>query len=120
MSHKNQVQLYKHKFNMMHSHYDEDIDEEFTINDDDDDISDNNLVFKKQEKEILSEAYLKSQILIGNADARAIEIYANAYDGYKEFYNFKRTLDSYKSSIDSTTKIILSTDNKYLKYLNQK
>ena len=75
---------------------------------------------EKEEKEILSEAYLKSQILIGNADARAIEIYANAYDGYKEFYNFKRTLDSYKSSIDSTTKIILSTDNKYLKYLNQK
>ena len=27
---------------------------------------------------------------------------------------------SYKNSIDSTTQIILSTDNKYLKYLNKK
>ena len=30
------------------------------------------------------------------------------------------TLESYEKSIDPTTKIILSTDNKYLKYLNQK
>ena len=28
MSQKNQVQLYKQKFNMMHSHYDDDIDDE--------------------------------------------------------------------------------------------
>ena len=74
----------------------------------------------QKEKEILSEAYLKSQKIIGKADAEAVKIYANSYSKSPEFYNFKKSLDSYKSSIDSSTQIILSTDNKYLKYLNQK
>ena len=75
---------------------------------------------KYREKEIISEAELKSKTIIGEADAQAVKIYANAYSKSPEFYNFKRTLDSYKTSIDPTTKIILSTDNKYLKYLNGK
>ena len=75
---------------------------------------------EKKEKEILSEAYLKSQTIMGKADAEAIKIYANSYSKSPEFYNFSKTLESYKNSIDSTTQIILSTDNKYLKYLNKK
>ena len=74
----------------------------------------------QKEKELLSEAYLKSQKIIGQADAEAVRIYADSYSKSPEFYNFKETLDSYESSIDSTTQIILSTDNKYLKYLNEK
>ena len=74
----------------------------------------------KKEKELLSEAYLISQKIIGTADAEATEIYANAYNKSPEFYNFNETLKSYKNSIDSTTQIILSTDIKYLKYLNPK
>ena len=74
---------------------------------------------EKKEKEILSEAYLKSQTIMGKADAEAIKIYANSYSKSPEFYNFSKTLESYKNSIDSTTQIILSTDNKYLKYLNK-
>ena len=57
---------------------------------------------------------------MGKADAEAVKIYADSYSQSPEFYNFKKTLESYKQSIDSTTKIILSTDNKYLKYLNNK
>ena len=74
----------------------------------------------KKEKEILSEAYLESQTIMGKADAEAVKIYANSYSKSPEFYNFNKTLESYKNSIDSTTQIILSTDNKYLKYLNKK
>ena len=74
----------------------------------------------KKQKELLSEAYVKSQKIIGSADAEAIKIYAHAYTKSPEFYNFIKTLESYESSIDSTTQVILSTNNKYLKYLNQK
>jgi len=74
----------------------------------------------QKEKEILSGAYLKSQKIIGKADAEAVKIYADSYSKSPEFYNFKKSLESYKISIDSSTQIILSTDNKYLKYLNQK
>ena len=74
---------------------------------------------EKKEKEILSEAYLKSQTIMGKADAEAVKIYADSYSKSPEFYNFNKTLESYKNSIDSTTQIILSTENRYLKYLNK-
>ena len=74
----------------------------------------------KKEKELLSEAYLLSQTIKGKADAEAVKIYADSYSKSPEFYNFNKTLESYKKSIDSTTKIILSTDNRYLKYLDKK
>jgi membrane protease subunit HflC len=71
----------------------------------------------QKEKEITSSAYLKSQEIRGKADAEAVQIYADAYGKSPEFYNFQQTLDSYKRTLDSTTQLILSTDNKYLKYL---
>jgi membrane protease subunit HflC len=74
-------------------------------------------VFKK--KEILSDAYLTSQSIKGEADARAIKIYAEAYEKSPEFYNFIQTLDTYKNTIDSTTQLILSTDNPYLRYMGK-
>ena len=33
-------------------------------------------------------------------------------------YNFKKSLESYMKTIDSSTQIILSTDSKYLRFLN--
>ena len=74
----------------------------------------------QKEKEILSGAYLQSQKIIGKADAEAVKIYADSYSKSPEFYNFNKSLESYKNSIDSTTQIILSTNNRYLRYLNQK
>ena len=72
-----------------------------------------------KKKEILSNAYLKSQAIKGEADAKAIKIYANAYGEASEFYNFIKTLDTYKHTIDSTTQLILSTDNSYLRYMGK-
>ena len=72
----------------------------------------------KDQAEITSTAELKSKKIRGTADALALKIYAESYEKDPDFYNFKRTLDSYEISIDPTTKIILSTDNKYLRYLN--
>ena len=71
----------------------------------------------QKEKEIISGAYLKSQEIKGKADAKATEIYANSYSKSPEFYNYLKTLETYKKTLDPSTFFILSTDNKYLKFL---
>jgi membrane protease subunit HflC len=73
----------------------------------------------QREKEIVSGSYLKSQEIKGRADAKASEIYANSYGKSPEFYNFYKTLDTYKNTLDPSTYFILSTDSKYLKVLEQ-
>tara|TARA_Y100000590_G_C15595106_1_gene967712 strand:- start:293 stop:1225 length:933 start_codon:yes stop_codon:yes gene_type:complete len=73
----------------------------------------------QKEKEIMSNAYLNSQNIKGKADAEATEIYANVYGKSPEFYNYLKTLETYKNTLDSTTLFILSTDNKYLKFIEQ-
>ncbi len=70
----------------------------------------------QRKKEIISEAYLEAQQIKGDADAKATRIYASAYGKSPEFYNFIKTLETYKNTIDSSTQVILSTDNPYLKY----
>ena len=70
----------------------------------------------QKEKEILSSSYLDAQKIRGEADAEAVKIYAESYGRAPEFYNFIESLNAYSQTIDSTTSIILSTDNKFLKY----
>ena len=73
----------------------------------------------QRKKEIISGAYLESQKIKGDADAKATQIYANAYGKSPEFYKFIKTLETYKHTLDSTTQFIMSTDNPYLKYLER-
>ena len=73
----------------------------------------------QRKKEIISGAYLESQIIKGEADANATRIYADAYSKAPEFYNFIKTLETYANTLDSSTQFILSTDNHYLKYLGK-
>ena len=71
----------------------------------------------KKEKEILSNAYKESQKIRGEADAKAIKIYADAYNKDPDLYEFLRSLDAYEKVFDPSTRVILSTDNEFLKYL---
>jgi membrane protease subunit HflC len=71
----------------------------------------------QKEKEVKSNAYLSSQNIKGKADAEATEIYAKSYSQSPEFYNYLKTLETYKKTLDPSTVFILSTDNKYLKFL---
>ena len=71
----------------------------------------------QKEKEILSGAYKKAQKIRGEADAKAIKIYADSYNQNPGFYEFIRSLSAYEKVLDPSTKIILSTDNEFLKYL---
>jgi len=71
---------------------------------------------EKDKLTIQSEAYKKSEEEKGRADAEASRIYAEAYSKDPNFYNFWRSMESYKSTIpnfDST----FSTNMDYFKYL---
>lgn len=72
---------------------------------------------EKELKQILSEAYKKSQIIKGKADAESTKIYADAYNKDPEFYSFLKTLETYNTTVDKNTTIILTTDGEYFKYL---
>ena len=69
---------------------------------------------------IQSEAYRQVEEIRGLADAKATEIYASAYNQSREavaFYEFTRTMQSYKSIIAENTTLILSTDSDLFKFL---
>jgi modulator of FtsH protease HflC len=69
-------------------------------------------------KKIESEAYKKAQVVRGNAEAKATEIYAKALNSGKDFYSFQRSLEAYKNSIKAgKTKLIISNDSEFLKFL---
>jgi membrane protease subunit HflC len=72
---------------------------------------------EKELKRIQSEAYRKAQEIKGKADADATRIYAQAYSLDPEFYQFLKTLETYRTSLDSETWLVLSTDSEFLKFL---
>ncbi|MDP8298625.1 MAG: protease modulator HflC [Candidatus Tantalella remota] len=72
---------------------------------------------ERELKSITSGAYKTSQEILGEADAQATSIYADAYNRDPDFYSFLKTLDTYGVTIDPTTTVILTTDADYYKYL---
>jgi membrane protease subunit HflC len=72
----------------------------------------------KEAEIIKAQAEKKAQELRGQGDAEALQVYSSAYSQDTEFYQFWRSLQSYKNSLKEKTTIILSEDMKYLKYLN--
>jgi membrane protease subunit HflC len=69
---------------------------------------------------IQSEAYRQVEEIRGLADAKATEIYARAYNQSPQsvaFYEFTRTMQSYKSIIAENTTLVLSTDSDLFKFL---
>ncbi len=70
---------------------------------------------------ILAEAYRDSQKLRGEGDARAAEIYADAYNRDPEFYAFYRSIDAYRNSIgQSGDLLVLDPKNDFFRFLNNK
>jgi len=72
---------------------------------------------KEEVNKIISEAERQARALEGQADAEAIKIYAEAYSKDPEFFDFLRTLESYKKAIGKQTRLIISTDSDYFKLL---
>jgi len=66
---------------------------------------------------ILADAYKEAERIRGEGDAKAVEIYANAYSADPKFYEFVRTLDTYKKIIDDKTTLVLPADSRLFKLL---
>lgn len=65
----------------------------------------------------IAEAYRDSEKLRGEGDARAAEIYANAYGKDPEFYNFYRTLNVYKDVFqDQSNVLVLEPKGEFFRY----
>lgn len=77
---------------------------------------------EKELNKIESEAYKRVQTIMGEADAKATEIYAAAYNQTPqavEFYEFSRTMELYPDIIGGKSTVVLSTDSDLFKYLKR-
>ena len=77
-------------------------------------------ILGKMEKElaqIRSEAYRRAQEIMGEADAKATAIYAQAYEEDPDFFNFSKTLETYRKTLPQKTLIVVPLNSKFFKYL---
>ena len=75
---------------------------------------------RKDLEEIESTAYRRIQEITGEADAKATEIYASAYNQSPaaiEYYELTKTLESYGSVLTNDTTVILTTGSDLFKFL---
>ena len=68
---------------------------------------------------IEGEMQKRSAEIHGQADAEVIKIAAESYSKSPEFYEFLRSLEAYKKTLRRGTRLILSSDNKFLAQLRE-
>ena len=69
---------------------------------------------------LLANAYRDGQIIRGEGDAKAADIYAQAYTKDAEFYAFYRSISAYKNSMGKAGDLlVLDPNNEFFRYLNQ-
>jgi len=74
----------------------------------------------RQRQVLIAEAYREAEQTRGEGDARAAEIYAQAFNKDKEFYAFFRSLRAYQESFDGSNDLMLLTpDGEFFEYFNQ-
>ena len=74
----------------------------------------------RERDRIQSEAYRRVEEIRGEGDAKAAEVYANAYNQSPDavqFYQFTRTLEAYKAVVTPDSTLVLSTDSDIFKFL---
>jgi membrane protease subunit HflC len=69
-----------------------------------------------ERRSILSDAYEKAETTRGEGDAEASRIYAEAYNRDRDFFDFWRAVESYRTTMPNFDKT-LSTDMDYFRYL---
>ncbi len=74
---------------------------------------------QKELKRISSEAFRTAQEIRGKADAEATTIYGEAYNQDPEFYSFSKTLELYREQDHQKTRMILTTDSDFYKYIKE-
>ena len=66
---------------------------------------------------ILADAYKEAEKIRGEGDAKAVQVYAGSYSADPKFYEFVRTLDTYKKVVDDKTTLVLPSGSKLFKLL---
>lgn len=69
---------------------------------------------------IESEAYRQAQLIKGKAEAESMAIYSKVLAQDPKFYEFVKTLEAYKETLQSNTNFILSTDSSFLELFKKK
>lgn len=73
----------------------------------------------RQKRDIESTASKEAEIFMGEGDAEAARIYADAFSKDPEFYKFWRTLIAYESILDNQTTLVLTDDSELFQYLDR-
>ena len=73
----------------------------------------------REKSDIISEAYGESQVVMGEGEAEAARIYSSAFSRDPDFYQFWRTMETYRKILDEKTTLILSEDSELFKYLRK-
>ena len=72
----------------------------------------------RQRTEILADAYRQAEIVKGEGDALAADIYAKAYGRNPEFYAFYRSMQAYRRSLGKQGDVlVIAPDGEFFKYL---
>lgn len=72
----------------------------------------------RQREIIIAEAFREAQRTKGEGDAKASEIYAQAYGKNPEFYSFYRSLEAYRNSFKSKSDVlVLEPNSDFFKYM---
>ncbi|HIN96554.1 MAG TPA: protease modulator HflC [Candidatus Marinimicrobia bacterium] len=66
---------------------------------------------------ILANAYKESEERRGEGEAEALEIYAKAFSADPDFYEFVRTLETYKKVLNEKTTLVLPSNSKLFELL---
>lgn len=70
----------------------------------------------RQATVIRAEAYREAQQIRGTAEGEAIRIYASAFNRNPDFYEFSRSLEMYRRSLQEGTTLVLPPDSDLFKY----
>jgi len=74
----------------------------------------------RQRTVTLADAYRDAEIIRGDGDGKAAEIYAKAYNKDKEFYSFYRSLSAYKESFNSQgDMMVIDPSSEFFKYFKK-
>jgi membrane protease subunit HflC len=66
---------------------------------------------------IEAQAYAESERIRGEGEAEALKIYAQSYGQDPEFYEFFRSLQTYRTTLKDNTTLVIDADSEFAKYL---
>lgn len=72
---------------------------------------------ERQRDEIVAEAYAKAQTVMGDGDAEATRLYAEAYGRDPQFFEFYKSLEAYRTAFaDRSDVLVVSPDSEFFRY----